>query len=308
MSMNKKDFDVIIIGGGAAGISAALWCDELGLDALLLESAAELGGQLLWTYNAIENYLGVKTENGREMRDVFAGQIKQRNFTLKLNSKVQSVNLENKTIKLQNGEEFQAKSIIIATGVRRRKLNIEGEEKFRGKGIIKSGKRDGESVKDKTIAVIGGGDAAFENALILSEFASKVSLIHRSKNFKARSEFLMEVENNPKIEIITDTIVNKIIGNEFVKNIELKNKQTKKIYNFPVNFVLFRIGVEPNTKMFQDKLEMNERGYVNVNNICETSIENIYAVGDAANPISPTISSAVGTGATAVRAIVEKLT
>ncbi len=305
--MSKKVFDVIIIGGGAAGISAALWCDELGLDAILLESDSELGGQLLWTYNAIENYLGVKTENGQQMRDIFVEQIKKRNFTLKLNSKVREIDLENKNIKLQNGEEFEAKSIIIATGVRRRKLNIEGEEKFQGKGIIKSGKRDGELVKDKTIAVIGGGDAAFENTLILSKFASKVFLIHRSKDFKARSEFLSKVENNPKIEIIKDTIVNKINGDKSVKNIELENKRKEEVYNLPTDFVLFRIGIEPNTKIFRGKIELDERSFIKVNNFCETSMKNIYAIGDAANPTSPTISTAVGMGATAVKSIMSKL-
>ncbi|MGI8545138.1 MAG: NAD(P)/FAD-dependent oxidoreductase [Aridibacter sp.] len=304
--MNKKDFDVIIIGGGAAGISAALWCDELGLDALLLESASELGGQLLWTYNAIENYLGVKAENGQKMRDIFVEQIGKRNFTLKLNSKVQNIDLENKIIELQNGEELQAKFVIIATGVKRRKLDIEGEKQFQGKGIIKSGKRDGELVKNKTVAVIGGGDAAFENALILSKFASKVFLIHRSKNFKARSEFLTEVENNPKIEIITNTIVGKIIGDECIKNIELKNTQEKEIYNLPTNFILFRIGVEPNTNIFRGKIELDERGYIEINNQCKTSVENVYAIGDVANPLSPTISTAVGMGANAVKIILAK--
>ncbi|MGI8669364.1 MAG: NAD(P)/FAD-dependent oxidoreductase [Aridibacter sp.] len=305
--MSKKDFDVIIIGGGAAGISAALWCDELELDALLLESDVELGGQLLWTYNAIENYLGVKAENGQQMRDIFVEQIGERNFTLKLNSKIQEIDLENKKIELQNGEVFQAKFIIIATGVKRRKLNIEGEEKFQGKGIIRSGKRDGELVKDKKVAVIGGGDAAFENALILSEFASKVFLIHRNKEFKARSEFIEKVENNPKIEIIKDTIVNKIIGDESVKNIELENKRKEEVYNLPTDFALFRIGVEPNTEMFRGKIELDERGYIKVNILCETNFKNIYAIGDVANPTSPTISTAVGMGATAVKSITAKL-
>ncbi|MDQ3635447.1 MAG: NAD(P)/FAD-dependent oxidoreductase [Acidobacteriota bacterium] len=304
--MNKKDFDVIIIGGGAAGISAALWCDELGLNAILLESASELGGQLLWTYNAIENYLGVKTENGQQMRDIFVEQIGDRNFTLKLNSKVQKIDLENKIVELQNGEELQAKFVIIATGVKRRKLNIEGEKQFQGKGIIKSGKRDGELVKNKTVAVIGGGDAAFENALILSKFASKVFLIHRSKNFKARSEFLTEVKDNPKIEIITNTIVGKIIGDECIKNIELKNTQEKEIYNLPTNFILFRIGVEPNTNIFRGKIELDERGYIEIDNQCKTSVENVYAIGDVANPLSPTISTAVGMGANAVKIILAK--
>lgn len=301
--MNKKVFDVIIIGGGAAGISAALWCDELGFEALLLESDSELGGQLLWTYNAIENYLGVKMANGRQMRDIFVEQIEKRNFTLKLNSKVQKVDLENKTVFIENGEEFRAKSIIISTGVRRRKLNIEGEKRFQGRGIIKSGKREGKLVKNKITAIIGGGDAAFENALIFSEFASKVFLIHRSKEFKARSEFLTPAENNPKIEFITDTNVKEIFGGENLKGLKLEDKKTDEIYKLPIDFLLLRIGVEPNTEKFRGQIELNKKSYIKVSSLCETSMKNIYAIGDAANPVSPTISSAVGTGATAVKSI-----
>ncbi len=131
---------MIIIGGGAAGMSAAMWCGELSLSALLLEKSSELGGQLLWTYNPIENHLGIKTENGREMRDVFLKQIENRKFDLLLNAKISEIDLENKKVFLESGEGFSAKSLIIATGVRRRKPGIEGEEEFREQGNFAFGK------------------------------------------------------------------------------------------------------------------------------------------------------------------------
>lgn len=304
--MSRKEFDVIIIGGGVAGISAALWCDELELDAILLESGSELGGQLLWTFNAIENHLGVKAENGKQMRDIFLAQIKQRKFTLSLDSRVEKVDLEKKLVAINNGEKFQAKSVVIATGVSRRKLNVKGEKKFQGKGIISSGKRDGKLVTGKTVAVIGGGDAAFENALILSEFASKVLLINRSVDFKARSEFVSEVRENPKIEILVNTIVSEIIGAGNVESIKLKNRETNQIFNQSIDFIITRIGVEPNTKEFQEQIETDEKGYIKVNSSGQTNLENIYAIGDVANPLSPTISSAAGMGSTAVKAILSK--
>ena len=297
------NFDVIIIGGGAAGLSAALWCDELGLNALLLEERSELGGQLLWTYNAIKNHLGIEVNNGREMRDIFLKQIERRNFAVKLSCEIIEIDVENKTVLLKSGDRFFAKAVIIATGVNRRKLNLADEEKFKDKGIIESGKRDHDLVKGKNVAIIGGGDAAFENALILAETASEVILIHRSKDFRARTEFVEQAKRNPKIKILINTIAQKIIGEQRVEAAEIKNAQTNETQILPVEVILIRVGVEPNTKFLRGKIDADESGYININQNCETNINGVFAVGDVANPLAPTVSSAVGMGATAAKVI-----
>lgn len=297
------NYDVIIIGGGAAGMSAALWCAELNLKALLIESGAELGGQLLWTHNEIKNHLGIEAADGRELRDVFVRQIADRKYTLKLNSKIIAADFVNKSVALETGETFSAGNLIIATGVRRRKLNVEGEEKFKGKGIIESGKRDAEMVVNKRVCIIGGGDAAYENASILARTAAKVTLVQRGKLSRARPEFVKPAKNNRKIEILTETIVVKIIGGERVEAIELENTTTKKQTQIAVEAVLLRIGVEPNTELLRGAVETDENGYIKINRNCETNLKGIFAVGDVANPIAPTVSSAVGTGATAAKAI-----
>ncbi len=305
--MIEMNYDVIIIGGGAAGLSAALWCAELKLKTLLLERGAELGGQLLRVYNPIKNHLGIETENGRELRDIFVKQIENYRFDVRLQSEIVQVDLESKTVTLSNGGVFRARTLIVASGVRRRKLNVEGEEKFAGRGIIESGKRDAESLRNKKVCVIGGGDAAFENALILAETASEVMLIYRGESFRARAEFIEQVKKNPKVEILTETAVRKFIGDERVEAVELENLQTKRIYKKDVEAILIRIGVEPDTDFLSRQLDLDEQGYIKINQNCQTSVEGIYAVGDAANPIAPTVSSAVGMGATAAKAIFASL-
>ncbi|HEX9928786.1 MAG TPA: FAD-dependent oxidoreductase, partial [Pyrinomonadaceae bacterium] len=217
--------DVIVLGAGAAGLSAALWCDELGLDTSVLEREPEIGGQLLRVFNPIENHLGApRAQNGRELRDHIAEQIERRNFQLRLNVNINSVDLSAKTVSLAGGESLSARALVLATGVRRRKLNVAGETEFRGRGILESGKRDAFQTEGKTVCVIGGGDAAAENALILAERAAKVYLIHRSGEFRARTEFLDKIKENTKIETLTETRVNKILGGEAVEKIELQNR------------------------------------------------------------------------------------
>jgi len=297
------NFDVIIIGGGAAGLSAGLWCAELGLNALLLEANAELGGQLLWIYNSIENHLGSGAKNGCELRDVFVRQIENRRFTVRLQSEISDVNLEKKEVLVSSGEKFSARFLIIATGIRRRKLNVEGEEKFKSKGIIESGKRDAKLVKDKKVCIVGGGDAALENALILAKTASEVIVVHRRNNFRARAEFIEQAQNNQKIKILTETVLRKIVGNEQVEAVELEDLSAAELFLLNFDAVLIRVGVEPNTKVLRGKLKLDENGYIKINQNCETNVKGIFAVGDVANPLAPTVSSAVGMGATAVKTI-----
>ncbi len=302
-----KDFDVIVLGGGAAGISSALWCDELGLKTLILEENDELGGQLLRVYNPIRNHLGASAENGRELRDIFVKQIENCGFSVKLSSAISEIDVENKAVRLVGGEKLSAAILVIAAGVSRRKLKVAGEDKFKNKGIIESGQRDRHLIENQKAVVIGGGDAAFENALMLAETASKVTLIQRRAAFRARPEFVEKVGRDSKIEILTDSTVREFIGAERVEAVEIHNSQFDKTQILPVEAVLIRIGVEPNTRFLRGKIEMDENGYIKVNQNCETNISGIFAVGDVANPLAPTVSTAVGMGATAAKVIFDQL-
>lgn len=290
--------DVIIIGGGAGGLSTALWCDELGLSAIVLEESEEFGGQMLWTHNEIKNHLGIEAKDGREMRDIFLRQMENRKFERRFSVKVSGIDVETKTVFTENGEKFSARAIVIASGIRRRKLNVEGENEFQDKGIITSGKRDAQQARGKKVLIIGGGDAAFENALILAETAKSVTLAYRGKTFRARKEFVEQVSKNPKIKILTETNVRRILGENTVEAVEFDNGERQSF-----EIILIRIGVEPNTEFLRGIIELDSQGYIKINENCETGVKNIYAVGDVANPLSPTISSAVGMGATAVKLI-----
>ncbi|MGB7207308.1 MAG: FAD-dependent oxidoreductase [Pyrinomonadaceae bacterium] len=307
--MGKKSFDadVIIIGAGPAGLSAAIWCVELGLETIIFEKEAEPGGQLLRIFNPIKNYLGLETANGRELRDIFVRSYAKRKPAMRLSAEIAEMDPAARSIVTTSGDRFTARALIIATGVRRRKLNVPGEEMFQGKGIIESGTNEKEKARNKTVLIVGGGDAALENALILADFASKVYVAHRRSELTARAEFMEKASNHPKIEFRLETVVNAIKGGKQVETVELTNIKTGKIEELAAEIVLIRIGVQPNTDLLQGKIELDAKGYILVNSSCETSTLGVYAIGDAANPVAMTISTATGTGATAAKAVLASL-
>lgn len=299
--------DVVIIGAGPAGLSAAFWCDELGLDTLVIEQAEQIGGQLHRVYNPIENYLGVKTRNGQELLELFSRDVDEADFDLWTGAVIDSIDLRAKRVSLRSGESLQAISIIIATGVRPRSLGIPGEKEFAGKGVIESGARDRDLFAGKDVCVIGGGDAAVENALLLAEVCATVTVVHRGRKLRARREFAERVQPNNRITVFTESVVTRIIGGDVVEAVEIQRKGGIKPFQLAVRGVLIRIGAEPNTELFRDQLTVDEKGCVAVNSEQETNVPMVFAIGDVSNPIAPTISGATGAGATAAKVIAARL-
>lgn len=295
--------DVAIVGAGPAGLSAALWCVELGLDCIVLEKGNEAGGQLLWTHNRIENYLGFEAQNGTEVRDNFLRQVLKRPVAIRYSAGVGSITADPFRLSLSDAEAIEAKAIIFAAGVRRNRPDIDGIERFWGKGIIESGKRDKQLAAGKTAVVVGGGDAGFENALILSEFAEKVFLVHRRNSFRARPEFIEAVASEPKIELITNAELIEVAGNDSLEEVSIADVADGTVTKLEAQTLIFRLGVVPNSEPLAGIAELDDRGYIKIDSFCRTSREGIYAVGDVANPISPTISSAAGMGSTAAKAV-----
>jgi len=299
--------DVIIIGAGPAGLSTAFWCDELGLDTLVLEQAQEIGGQLHRIYNPIENYLGLKTRNGKELLDIFASEVDDAEFDLWTQASITSVDLKAKRVSLASGEVLQSIAIVIATGVRQRELGVPGEKEFVGKGMIESGARDRQLLAGKDVCVVGGGDAAVENALLLAEVCPTVTLVHRGKKLRARHEFKEKLQAVHCITVFTESVLTRIIGEDDVVAVEIQRKQGLKPFQMAVRGVLIRIGVEPNTELFKNQVETDEKGFLVVNSRQETNVPMVFGVGDVANPLAPTISGATGAGATAAKVIASRL-
>jgi thioredoxin reductase (NADPH) len=299
--------DVIIIGAGPAGLTAAFWCDELGLDTLLLEQNDGAGGQLHSIHNPIENYPGLHATNGQEFLDHFSERINEGDFDLWTNVEIKSVDAKAKRVVLRSGEELQSISLIFATGVRRRRLGIPGEEEFIGRGIIESAARDRDNFAGMDVCVIGGGDAAAENALLLAEKCPTVTLVHRKKSLKARREFVEKLRTLHCITVFSEAVVTRILGDEKVEAVEILRKDALKPFQMAVKGVAIRIGVEPNNDLFRKQLQLDEQGYVTVSSQQETSLPNVFAIGDVANPLAPTIIGASGAGATAAKVIAARL-
>ncbi len=311
MKEPPKVYDVVIIGGGPAGLSAAIWCADLGLASISIEKESEFGGQLLSIYNPILNYPAAQAANGRELADAFIRSAN--NFVFeRTTGEAVAIDPASLLVELNDGRSVSGKAIVLATGVARRRLGIPGETEFQGKGIqgkgiLISGAKERDRVAGKRVVIIGGGDAAMENAVMLGEHAEKVFVVHRQAEFTARDEFMSEARRNDRIEFITDATVESIEGGDYVERVNVRQNSTGEPWAIDADNVLIRIGVEPNSGFIRSMVELDPVGYIKVNTSAETSVPGIYAVGDVANPISPTISTAAGTAATAAKAIFKLL-
>ncbi|MBA3438288.1 MAG: FAD-dependent oxidoreductase [Pyrinomonadaceae bacterium] len=296
--------DVLIIGAGPAGLSAALWCDELGLSTLVLERNGEAGGQLLWIYNSVKNHLGASTGTGREMRDLFVAQAREAKVDLRARAEIKEVALEEKRVLLRSGESFEGRAgVIIATGLRRRRLHVPGEAELAGRGVAESASGERATLAGRDVCVVGGGDAAAENALLLAKVCPRVVLVHRGRNLSARREFRERLGANKRITVLTESVIQRIIGASEVEGVEILRSGRTDPLQINVQGVVVRIGYEPNTELFRHQVRVDSRGFICVTSEQETSIRHVFAIGDIANPIGPTISGAVGAGATAAKVI-----
>ncbi len=275
----KKEYDVIILGAGIGGLSAAIYSARAGASTLVLEKNAIPGGALALTY-AVENYPGFKFIEGSKLAELIAEQAIHSGAHINYMEeaiKVEDLG-EKKKVKTRVSE-YEAKAVIVATGAKPRKLGIPGEDKFFGKGVSVCAICDAPFFKDKVVAIVGGGNTAFDEGDYILRYVKKAYFIHRRDTFRAEKILVDRVKNNPKAEFILDSVVEEIIGNEKVEKIKIKNLKTGETKELEVDGVFIFIGYEPNSQIVKDLVE-TKNGYIVTNEKMETSREGIYAVGD----------------------------
>jgi thioredoxin reductase (NADPH) len=274
----KKEYQTIIIGAGPAGISCGAELQESKIDYLILDRNDATGGQLLEIPNTIRDFAGGFFEDGQSLKarmDELAGKV---GLNLALKQDVSSVNLKEGFL-IANDQKLTARSIVLATGVSRRKLNLDNADTF-GDDLAYVLWGCKEHFSDNPVAVVGGGDSALLDALELASLCPVVYLIHRSIHFKARPDVLNEVRNNPRIRLVADTQVESLIGNGSLTGVRLVSTATEEKFDIEVNRLLIKVGYAPNTEIFSEQVKMNSSGYIICDKNQSTSLPGVYAAGD----------------------------
>jgi thioredoxin reductase (NADPH) len=288
--------DVIILGSGPAGLTAALYSSRANLKPLMIEGE-EPGGQLMTT-TEVENFPGfAKGVMGPELMQIMREQA-ERFGTRFLTKHATKVDLKAKPIKVFVGEQvYQARTLIISTGATAKYLGLPNERQLIGKGVSACATCDGAFFKNLEVAVVGGGDTAMEEANFLTRFASKVYIIHRRDEFRASKIMADRVLNNPKVKVIWDSEIKEIVADRAVTGLKLNNLKTKEVSDLKVDGVFMAIGHKPNTDIFKGQLKMNDVGYLETEaKSTYTSIPGVFACGDVQDPIYRQAITAAGTG------------
>ncbi len=295
--------DVIIIGGGPAGLAAAIYAGRAKLDGFVLEKMSP-GGQVLIT-DHVENYPGFADGiSGFELVEKFAAHARKFGMNIE-NGEVASLELVggNVNIILTDERTITTRSVIIATGATHRKLGVKGEDKFLGRGVSYCATCDGPFFRDQVVAVVGGGDSAVQEAIFLTKFAKKVYLIHRRDELRAIKVLADRAMENDKIEFIWDSVVEEIEGQDQVEAVRLLNLKTGDTQRLKVDGVFVFIGIVPVTDFVKDLVETDERGFIKTDEWMRTSVKGIYAAGDCRQKPLLQIVTAVAEGATAAYAV-----
>ena len=302
--------DVLIIGAGPAGLSAAIYAERAGKHAVCLE-ALTVGGQIVNTPE-IENYPGIKKTSGFEFSMALFEQATELGAEIiyekaaRIEEKPGSdTDKSTYVVTTQSGKEFECRSVILATGAKNRHLGLAREEELIGKGISYCATCDGAFFKGKDVAVNGGGNTALEDALFLSNYCNKVYIIHRRDQFRGEPKNLEALKGKDNIEYILDSTVTELIGEDRLEKVAVKNKNTGDIKEIPVSGLFIAIGQEPDNKPFASVVELDEKGYIKANESCKTQMSGVFVAGDCRTKAVRQLTTAASDGAVAALAACE---
>jgi thioredoxin reductase (NADPH) len=289
-------WDIVIIGAGPAGLGAALYAARAMRKTLVLER--EMPGGQIATTSEVEDYPGIEMTTGPELAMMMMQHAEKFGAEMRIGEEVTRVDFSGTIKKLWVGdedeeEEIKAKAIIIATGAAPRKLGVPGEKELGGRGVSYCAVCDGPFFRGRHLAVVGGGDAAFDEGLYLTKYASKVTIIHRRDEFRAQKVLVDRARANPKIEFITSTVVERVNGDGRIKSLTLRNLKTNDTYDFPVDGLFVYIGNIPNTDMFKECVTVDQNGYIRVDENMATDCAGIYVAGDVRkSPLKQVVTAA----------------
>lgn len=297
--LETKHTPLLILGSGPAGFSAALYAARAELQPVLL-TGIELGGQAALTYT-IENYPGFPDGvGGSQLGDLFQKQAEKFGARVEFGTAT-SVDLSGRPFRVSadNGIEYQADTLILATGASSKKLEVPGEKQLTGKGVSYCATCDGWFFKEKNVAIVGGGDSALEEALFLTRYASSITIIHRRDALRAGAILQKRAQEEPKIKFLWNTIVTAVEGESTMSGLRLKNVVTQEETSAPFEGVFIFIGHTPNSSLYTGQVKMDAQGYVAVNHLMQTSVPGVFAAGELADPDNRQVVTSAGMGAAA---------
>lgn len=298
-------YDIAIVGGGPAGMTAALYAARAGKSVVLFEGEM-LGGQILPT-RKIENYPALPDVDGYTFSDGLTQQITALGVAIVYAAVAKVEKVENEFSLIAGSENYTALAVILATGLKHRKLGLDGEDALIGRGVSFCATCDGMFFRKKEVAVVGGGNTAVQDALVLSEYCSRVYLIHRRNQLRAEKNLAEQMQAKENIEFIGETVIEELEGSEQLQSLTLRNVVTGSVEYLPVSALFEAIGQLPQNAAFADLVELDEDGYFLTDNECRTSCPGIFAAGDACRKNVRQLTTAVSDGTIAALSAVEYL-
>lgn len=298
-----KIYELVVIGSGPAGLTAALYAGRAELDTIVIEKAPISGGQIINTYE-VDNYPGIPGISGFELATRFREHCDKMNLPF-VTGEVKSFEVEDgiKVITLEDGTVYRSKTAIIATGANPRKLMVEGEERLSGMGVSYCATCDGAFFKNKVTAVVGGGDVAVEDAIFLARLCKKVYVIHRRDEFRAAKTYTTKLLSMENVEVLWDSVVEEIQGSEVVDKIKVKNIKKDEETDIAVDGVFIAVGYNPSSEVYKDVLELAPGGYIKADESCLTNVPGVFAAGDIRTKELRQIITAASDGANAITGV-----